>query len=138
MSSNEVKAVVRRFFEDAWNKKNLSAVDELFAADFVSRSPLPGVAPDREGLKQWIAGAASAFPDIQFTIDDQVAEGHTVTTRWTSRGTHEGEFMGIPATGKAVTVTGISINRVIDGKIQDTWVEWSALGLMQQLGAVPA
>ena len=78
-----------------------------------------------------------AFPDIQMTVEEQVAEGDRVVTRWSAQGTHEGELMGVPASGKQVTVSGITIARLADGKIQEEWSNWDGLGLMEQIGAMP-
>jgi steroid delta-isomerase-like uncharacterized protein len=103
---------------------------------------LPGTRPEPvrgiDGAKVEVTGYRTAFPDILLTIDHQVAAGEYVVTRWTARGTHEGDLDGIPPTGKSVTTTGISAVRVVDGKIVEDHTEWNALGLMAQLGVVPA
>src|SRR5205823_14624824 len=91
-----------------------------------------------EGSKQFIAMYLTAFPDVHFTVEDIIAEGDKVVTRLTVRGTQQGAFMGIPATGKQTTSTGIDINRIVDGKSVEHWLEMDTLGLLQQLGAVPA
>jgi len=90
------------------------------------------------GVKELIAGYRAAFPDIHVTIEDQIADGDLVVSRWSAKGTHQGELMGIPATGKHATVTGITIDRIADGLIVESWNNWDTLGLMQQLGAIPA
>ena len=137
MSAEQNKALVRRAFEEAWNKGNLAVEDEVVAEDFVHHGPT-----HREGLhgreeeKQSVAAIHSAFPDIYTTIEDQIAEGDKVVTRWTARGTHKGGFMGIAPTDKEVTVTGITINRIIEGKIMEEWVSWDTFGVLQQLEAV--
>ena len=131
------KAVVRRFVE-AGNRVNLSAYDELLADNFVDHSAPPGFPNDREGQKQFAAMLNAAFPEGSQTADDLISENDKVVMRWTARGTHLGEFMGIPATGRQVTVTGIDIFRVTGTQIVEHWSEWDALGMMQQLGAVPA
>lgn len=128
----ENKAVARRWFEEGWNKHNLDKVDEFFTANFVSHSLGFGF----EEWKQFVSTALIAFPDIHFTVEDQIAEGDKVTTRWTYRATHQGEFMGIPATGKQVTVTGMNISRHENGKYVEDWGNWDGLGLLQQLGAI--
>jgi steroid delta-isomerase-like uncharacterized protein len=127
----------RRIFEDVWNRKNLSAVDELMSADYVHHDPSsPAVPIGVDGYKQFVNSYMSAFPDAHFTIDDAFTDGQSEVTRWTVVGTHEGELAGIPRTGRRFSVTGISIARVANGKITESWNSWDALGLMQQLGVV--
>jgi steroid delta-isomerase-like uncharacterized protein len=138
MSAEENKAVVRRFFEEAWNKKNLAVIDELVGRDYQGHSLPPGLAPGVEGLKQLMGMYHTAFPDTRMTIEDQIAEGNSVVTRWTARGTHQGDLMGIPPTGKQVTVQGIDINRFAGGKMVAHWGEFDQMGMMQQLGVVPS
>lgn len=115
------------------------AVDEFFATEFVAHGPSVGVRPNHAGTKQWTAAIMKAFPDYYVTIQDQFSsEDDNVVTRWTARGTHQGEFQGIPPTGKQLTVTGITISRYAGGKIVQSWVEWDTLDMMQQLGAYPS
>jgi len=137
MSAEENKALHRRFFEELFNQGNLERADELVAANYVNHNPAPGETPGLEGLKQFVTTLRTAFPDIQFTLDDQIAEGDRVTTRFTATGTHQAEFAGIPATGKPIRITAINIHRVAEGKIQEGWLNWDALGMMQQLGVIP-
>ena len=137
--SAETKAIARRFLEEAFNGGDLGVVDELVAPAFVGHDaaladPTRGI----EGAKASITGYRDAFPDLRLTIDQQVAEGEYVTTRWTARGTHQGDLMGMAATGKQATVTGITIDRIVDGRFTESWTNWDTLGLMQQLGVVPA
>jgi steroid delta-isomerase-like uncharacterized protein len=114
-------------------------IDELVAPEFVGHDPaLPQDIAGPDGQREVVSGYRAAFPDLEVTIDDQIAEGDRVVTRWTARGTHTGDLWGIPGTGKQVTVTGTSIDRNQDGRIVETWSHWDALGLMQQLGVVPA
>ncbi len=139
MSTEENKALVRRFFEEFWNQKNLAAADEQLAAnhsDHTSGSP-PGLPPGPEGFKYFASAYFTAFPDLHFTIEEMIAEGDTVATRWTSRGTHKGELSGIPATGKSTTSSGITITRIAGGKSIETWTNFDLLGLLQQLGVIP-
>ena len=137
MSTEEHKALVRRFDEEVWNGRNLSRVDELFAESHIFRAA--GSPPlDREGHRQMIAHFQDAFPDGRNTSEELLAEGDKVVQRWTFRGTHHGAFQGIPPTGKPVTLTGISIWRVDGGTIVESWHELDTLGLMQQLGVIPA
>ena len=138
MSTEENKAIARRWGEEVWGKGSLAAVDELFAPNFAFNYPAPGATPDLKGYKQTVTGLCSPFADIRCTAEDVVAEGDKVAVRWIWRGTHKGEFMGIPATGKQVTITGISILRIAGGKIVEEWGEMNSLGMMQQLGALPA
>ena len=137
MSTEEKEAIIRRWSDEVWSKGNLAAMDELFATDFVFNYPAPGVAPNREGYKQTVTMFVAPFADIHGTIEDTVAEGDKVVVRWTWHCTHKGDFMGIAATGKAVTITGICILRIVGGKIVEEWGEMDNLGMMQQLGAVP-
>lgn len=137
MATEENKAIARRWGEEVWGKGSLAAVDELFAPNFVFNYPAPGATPDLKGYKQTVTSLSTPFADIQCTAEDVVAEGDKVAVRWIWRGTHKGEFMGIPATGKQVTITGISILRIAGGKIVEEWGEMNSLGMMQQLGAFP-
>jgi steroid delta-isomerase-like uncharacterized protein len=135
MSVKENKAIFRQIVEEGFNKGNLAIVDELVAANHVNhadnvRGP--------EEYKQFIAMYRTAFPDLHMTIEDQIAEGDKVVNRWTSRGTHKGDLMGIPPTGKQVTLTGTYVARIVGGKIIEEWGNFDALGMMQQLGVVPS
>ena len=138
MSVEENKAVARRYWEEAFNAGNLERLDELCAPDYVGHRPVPGVPPTVEGEKQLLAMYRAAFPDVRGTIEDQIAEGDRVVSRLRFRGTHQGEFAGLPPTGTEATTTGIHIVRLKDGRIAEAWGEWDQLGLLQQLGAIPA
>ena len=132
------KLVIRRSFEELWNKGNLSLADELFTPNYEhhdASSPDFGRGPESE--KKRAALYRTAFPDLQLTIEDIIAEGQTVVARWSCRGTHKGDLSGIAPTGKQVTISGVSIARFTNGKMVEGWVNWDALGLMQQLGVVP-
>ena len=136
MSTEENKALVRRFEEEVWNRRKPALVDEFFAPSHVFRAA--GNPPlDFEDHRQMIAHFQEAFPDGRNTSDELLADGDKVVQRWTYRGTHRGVFQGIPPTGKQVALTGISIWRVEDGKIVESWHELDSLGLMQQLGVIP-
>ena len=137
MSPEENKAITRRFVDEVQIGGNISAIDEFLADNFVNHSAPPGLPPDREGVKQLFTMFRTAFPDFRAVIHDQVAERDKVVTRKTFYGTHEGAFLGIPATGKEVTIELIDILRLADGKITDHWNVVDQLGLMQQLGAIP-
>lgn len=130
------KALNRRFVEEVINQGNIEAIDELLDPGVVDHAAPPGFPTGREGAKQFFAMMRSAFPDLHLTIEDMIAEGDKVVMRSTWSGTHQGEFMGIPATGKRVTVSAIDISRVADGRMVEHWEQFDALGLMQQLGVV--
>jgi steroid delta-isomerase-like uncharacterized protein len=134
----DVKAVGRRVIEEIFSNGNLDVADEIIATDYVGHDPaLPEPTRGPEGVKQAAAGYRAAFPDLTCTVVQQVAEGDTVVTRWTAKGTHEGELFGIAPTGKQSTVTGISVGRVVDGKIVEDHTNWDTFGMMVQLGVVP-
>ena len=137
MSTEDNKAIVRRLLEEGFNQKNLAVFDELYAPNFVYRLALTTI-EGVEAFKQFSITFFTAFPDLRFTIEDQLAEGDKVVTRWIASGTHRGPFQGIPPTGKQVTVTGIGINRLANGKIVENWTNFDMLGLLQQLGVIPS
>lgn len=139
MDSEQNKAVVRRWYKDVFEGGRLDVADEIFSADFMTHDPnAPGGWPGGpEGPKTIARTFRAAFPDLTYTVDDQVACGDMVVTRWTARGTHEGDLMGVPASHRHVEVTGIEIERLQGDKIAETWVEYNLLGLLQQVGAVP-
>ena len=139
MLSETNNTVARRFLEEVWNKGNLAVLNEIIAKDHVNSGPgtLPGLPTGPEGSKQLVTVYRNAFPDVHFTIDEQIAEGDKVVTRWTAHGTHQGELAGIPATGKSSTVTGIVIDRFVNGKIAESWGIFDQFGMMQQLGVIP-
>ena len=136
--SEENKALARRQLEEVFNKHNPDAVDEFFAPDYVNHTAPPGMPNDREGVKAIAAMYLGAFPDLKVTTELQVAEGDKVVSHWTMTATHSGELMGIPATGKRIEMTGIGIQRIAGGKIVEEWNESDQMGMMQQLGVVPA
>ena len=139
MSTEENKAIARRWNEEFWNKGNIAAIDELFTADFVFNYPPPGELPNRDGYKQFVTRYASTWANTTCAIEDMVVEGDKVAVRWTWSGTHVGELklMGIPPTGKRVTMTGISILHIVGGKIAEEWTQEDMLGTMGQLGVFP-
>jgi steroid delta-isomerase-like uncharacterized protein len=132
----ENKALVRRCIEEV-DKGNWAIFDELLVRDYVYHQPGRPKPLTREESEQFMRSVRAAFPDGRVTIEDMIAEGDKVVTRYTSCGTHKGEFMGIPATGKKVALTGIVISRIAKGKIAEEWEEFDALGFMVQLGAIP-
>ena len=137
MSTEENKARVRRVFEEM-NEQNYPALLEEFCArDYVWHDAPPGISPDLAGWRQGRIAFLTAFPDAHLVVEDVIAEGDKVVARVTSRATHQGEFMGIPPTGKRLSWTWIEIDRIKDGKIVECWDNSDDLGLMQQLGAIP-
>jgi steroid delta-isomerase-like uncharacterized protein len=137
MSTEENKALYRRWFEEVVSGGNLELADHLLAPGYVLHFPgFPGPV-DSEGHKQLVMMFRNAFPDWHESVDDVIAEGDRVVIRVTGRGTHQGEFQGVPATGEQVLATGIGIGRIDGGQIAESWAAYDALGLMQQLGAVP-
>lgn len=137
MSLEENKNVGRRIV-DAINSGNLTQIDEVFAPGYVDRTPFPGTTPDREGLKQGLTKFRAAFPDFRYTIEDEIVTGDKLVHRLSGRGTQKGEFQGAPATGKQVTWSEIHIGRLANGKVVEHWGLEDQLGMMQQLGLVPA
>jgi len=138
MSAETNLTLVRRFVEEFQTRHNLAAVDDYMSPDFVDHSAPPGLPPDREGVKMQFTMFFTALPDLQAIIHDQVADEHKVVTRKTLRGTHQGDLMGIPPTGKTVDIEVIDILAVKDGKITDHWNLVDQLGLLKQLGALPS
>ena len=137
--SAENLALARRVLDEVFNAGNLDLVDELVTSDYVGHDPaLPAELRGPEAAKASVAGYRAAFPDLRLTIEDQLAGGDLVATRWTGRGTHQGELMGLQPTGKQSTVTGITIDKIVNGRIAESWTNWDTLGMLQQLGAVPA
>src|SRR4051812_24750928 len=129
--SDQNKAVVRRFFQ-AWEQGDLDALDELMAPDGIDHDAYnPHGSEGLEGAKKTIEMYRQAFPDVQFTVEQQVADGDVVATRWSARGTHQGELMGTPATGQTVSITGITIDRFEDDKMIESWGNWDTLGMFQ-------
>ncbi|HJR21506.1 MAG TPA: ester cyclase [Dongiaceae bacterium] len=135
--SEQNKARIRRVIEEAYSRGNLSVVDEVAASNLVIHASSQDIR-GREGAKQFVTMFRTAFPDLHFTIEDQIAEGDMVVTRWTARGTHRGDFQGVPATGREIRLTGTDIDRMADGKVVECWAHVDELGLMQQLGAITA
>ena len=131
------KAVIRRLVKELWNEGNAAVFDEVFAPNFVDHTAPPGSSPDREGLKQLVTVFGAAFSNTSTTVDQLIAEGDKVAWRWTFRGTHTGPFMGIPATGKVITLTGITIDRVVGDQIVERWNQADFAGMMQQLSDAP-
>jgi predicted SnoaL-like aldol condensation-catalyzing enzyme len=136
MSLDANKAIDRRYAEEVLDQGKLDVIDEICSDDYAGH--VPGMPPmDREGDKHLIGMLHAAFPDLHCTMDDQIAEGDRVVHRLTCSGTHRGDFMGIPPSGNSVTVGGININRIANGKIAESWGVIDMLGLLRQIGAIP-
>jgi steroid delta-isomerase-like uncharacterized protein len=135
--SEENEALVRRYFEEIWNKGNLELIDELFTTNFVRHGPVgtEGEVRGLEGFKGLVSSYRSGLPDLRIPIEDLIAEGDRVVTRWTAYGTHQGELLGNAPTGNQATVTGILVDRVSGGKIEEEWVAYDTLHFMRQIGA---
>ncbi len=135
----ENKTIVRRLYEEVWNQRKLGVVDELLSASHALQDPnRPGSQVGPELYKRRVAELIRGFPDLRFTIEDTIAEGEKFVACWMFSGTHQGEFMEVRATGKKISVEGITIHHIKNGKILDSCTQWDALGLMRQLGAIPA
>jgi len=133
---NANKALVRRFFDDVWSTGDIARRDDFLASGY--RGHMSGsLQPiDRDGWTEWFQGFRSAFPDARFTVEDMIAENDRVAARLTMRGTHSGSLNGMPATGRSVVVSGMSIERISEGRIVEGWNENDALGMLTQLGAL--
>ena len=139
MSTEENKALARRVLEEMFNKGNLDLADEVFAPDYVDHDPaMPEDIRGPEGFKEYVSMFRTAFPDVHIEIEDQVAEGDKVVTRWTGTGTHEGDLMGIAPTGNKVTLPGMEIVRFSGGKLAEGWEGYDSMVLMEQLGVMPS
>ncbi|HEX3628032.1 MAG TPA: ester cyclase [Verrucomicrobiae bacterium] len=129
--------IVREFIEEVLNKGNIDATGKYFWEDMVEQVPLPGQGQGLAGLKNVLHGMRAAFPDMNWSIEEQINEGDKVVTRFEWTGTHRAEFLGIPASGRAVKIWGMVIDRLEGGKIKETRIIMDTLGLMIQLGALP-
>ena len=132
------KALIRRLFEEAVNKGNLSVVDENLSTDYVYREPTVGERRGIANMRELITMYRNAFADMKLTINQQIAEGDQVVTRWTATGTHRGELFGVAPTGRTVSVQGVLVSRIVNGKVVEENELYDALGMMRQLGVVPA
>jgi steroid delta-isomerase-like uncharacterized protein len=129
--------IVRHFVTEVLNQGKIESAGEFFWEDMVEQVPLPGQGPGLSGLQDVLRGMRAAFPDMHWTVEEQIAEGDKVMTRFEWTGTHKAEFFGVPATGRPVRVWGVVIDRLEGGKIKDTRIIMDALGLMMQLGTFP-
>jgi steroid delta-isomerase-like uncharacterized protein len=135
--SEQNKAHIRRVIEEVYNRGDLSVVDEVAASDLIIHAASQEIR-GRDGAKQYVAALRTGFPDLRFTVEGQVAEGNMVVTRWSARGTHAGEFQGIPATGREIRLAGIDIDRIVGGRVVECWAHVDEFGLMRQLGVIAA
>ena len=138
MSAEQNKSIVRRWVEEGWNKRNTALIDQLFTPNFYQHETGPETVNSSETLKPFVAGYLSAFPDLQFTIEDLIAEGDKVVWRFQATGNNTGPFMGGPVTGKSVAVTGTITFRLEDSRMAEAWLNLDVLGLLQQVGIIPA
>ena len=137
MSAEQNKSIVRRWVEEGWNKRNTALIDQLFTPNFYQHETGPETVSSRETLKPFVAGYLSAFPDLQFTIEDLVAEGDKVVWRFKATGKNTGPFMGGPITGKSIAVTGTITFRLENSRMAEAWLNLDVLGLLQQVGIIP-
>ena len=136
MSSEANKAVIARFYETALNAGDVTVLEELASPDYEEHDPIPGQGTGRDGLRDRVRMIVDAFGQ-RFTVEDVIAEGDRVVVRWTGSGTHVGEFMGIPPTGRPFTISGIDIYRIADGTMVEHWHVVDQLALLGQLGLLP-
>jgi len=135
----ENKAIIRQLYEEVWNKRRLELVDEILSPSHALHDPnATGSAVGPEAYKRLVTRFITAFPDLRFIIEDSFGENEKLAIAWTISGTHKGEFMGIPATNKKVSVDGITIIHTVNAKVMDSYVSWDVWGLMHQLGVVSA
>jgi steroid delta-isomerase-like uncharacterized protein len=137
MSTEENKALMRRYYQEIWHEGNIAAGDELVALDIVDHMPGPDQPPGRVGHDATVAMVHTAFPDAEFTVEDLLGEDDKVVGRWTMRATHTGNLMGIPPTGKSIVMSGIDIGRWENGRLVEIWHIEDIMGMMMQLGVVP-
>jgi len=139
MAGEEQKELARRAMDELFNKGNLQAADELYSSNFVSHEPTEmfGDVRGPQAVKEMVSTFRSAFPDMRTEFEEIIAEGDKVAVRWNATGTHQGELMGVAPTNRPIHLTGITILRIANNKIQESWNSWDALGMMQQLGIVP-
>jgi steroid delta-isomerase-like uncharacterized protein len=137
VSAEDNKALVRRFVDEVQSGGNTDLIDEICSPEFVNHSAPPGLPADCEGIKIVTAMFRGAFPDSYFSVEDMIAEGDEVVTRKTFHGTHEGEFMGIPPSGRTVNVSLVDVVRISEGRVVEHWSVGDNLGMMQQLGVIP-
>ena len=134
MNANDLKKLNEHFYDEVFRRRHVDAIDDLLTEDFIEHTPAPGQPTDRKGAKDFISMMMQAFPDMAVSIDNQIAEGDTVSAVTTMTGTHKAEFMGVPATGRKISVTFLDTGRVRDGKFSEHWGLVDTPALMNQLG----
>ena len=134
---SNIKTTVQHLVNEIFNQKNLAAIDDFIMVDIIDHSAPPELPAGIEGYRLKVAVFINAFPDLKITYSHQIAEGDMIAGRFTLTGTHQGDFGGIAATGKKISVTGHDQLRVLEGKVAEHWVEMDTLGMMQQLGVIP-
>ena len=137
MTTNNKDIVLRYWYQELWDNWNIAVADDFLTDDYRLHAPGVPVPLDRDTTKQVVAMYGSAFPDLKHTVDEWILEGDAVAARWTVRGTHRGEFQGIPATGKSIKLSGITVHHLTDARVRETWLVYDNMELLQQLGAVP-
>ncbi|MGZ4138522.1 MAG: ester cyclase [Actinomycetota bacterium] len=138
MSQPDTKVIVRRYYEEVFNQRNVDIADDLAVEDYVEHDPFPGQGNGRSDLKARVQAILAAFNPLHFTVEDIVAEGDRVVVRWSQTGTHTGNFMGIPPTGKTFSIAGIDIHELREGRMAEHWHVVDLFALLQQLGVIPA
>ena len=136
-SLEQNKALTRNYIEEAWNKGDLDFIDKNFSSDFVGHGTFPGQPTNRDGVKSVISTIRNAIPDLHITIEDILAEGDKVASRWVTKGTHKGDLMGAKPTGNKISVSETAVFRVKDGKVVEAWANRDDLGFLQQIGLIP-
>jgi steroid delta-isomerase-like uncharacterized protein len=137
--SSDNKSIILRLYAEVWNKRKLDVIKEIISPSHALQAPnISGSSVGPEAYKSQVALFLTGYPDLRFTIEDTVAEQDKVVACWTFSGTHKGDFMGVSATNKRVSVDGMTIHHLAGGKIMDSYSNWDTLGMMQQLGVVPA
>jgi len=138
MTTNNKDVVLRYWYQELWDNWNIAVADDFLTDDYHLHAPGVPVPLDRDTTKQVVAMYGKSFPDLKHTVDELIGEGDTLAARWTVRGTHKGEFQGIPASGKSVKLSGITVHHLKDGRVRETWLVYDNMELLQQIGAVPA
>jgi predicted ester cyclase len=134
--TTETRKLIEQIPLEVLNNSNFGLIDQIYATDYVEHTPPPGVAPTREGFKQFVVGLKKAFPDLRYTIEDTLESGDKIVHRLTARGTMKGDFMGMPATNKPATWTEFHIGRVVNGRLTEHWGLADQLGMLVQLGVI--
>lgn len=138
MAEHDSKALVRRYYDDVFNRRDVDLVDQLAVQDYVEHDPFPGQGDGRADLKARVRAILDAMNPLRFDVQDVVAEGDTVVVRWVQQGVQSGTFMGIPPTGREFTMAGIDVHRLRDGLMAEHWHVVDLFALLQQLGVIPA